>query len=74
MGKFNGILICTDLDGTLLDNEKHVSKENIEAIEYFKKNGGLFTFLTGRMPFYLSTIYEVEEGVNPMQEVPPQEL
>lgn len=50
MGKFDGILICTDLDGTLLKNDKTISSENIEAIEYFKKCGGLFTIVTGRMP------------------------
>ena len=58
MGKFDGILICTDLDGTLLRKDKSVSKENIEAIEYFKKEGGLFTFVTGRMPYTSKKIYE----------------
>ena len=57
MGKFNGILICTDLDGTLLRNDKTISKENIAAIEYFKQEGGSFTFVTGRMPFYVSDLY-----------------
>ena len=52
MGKFDGILICTDLDGTLLRDDKTVSKENLEAIEYFKSEGGLFTFITGRMPYF----------------------
>ena len=61
MKKFEGILICTDLDGTLLNNDKKVSSENIEAINYFKDNGGLFTFITGRMPYYSSEIYEVIE-------------
>ncbi|MBR2471066.1 MAG: HAD family phosphatase [Clostridia bacterium] len=50
MEKFSGILLCTDLDGTVLDSNKNVSKENLDAIEYFKSNGGLFTFITGRMP------------------------
>ncbi|MBR5538258.1 MAG: Cof-type HAD-IIB family hydrolase [Clostridia bacterium] len=54
MGKFDGILICTDLDGTLFRNDKTVSSENAEAMEYFKKEGGYFTFVTGRMPFYVS--------------------
>ena len=58
MGKFDGILICTDLDGTLLKNDKTVSCENIEAIEYFKHEGGLFTFVTGRMPYYVGSILE----------------
>ena len=57
MKKFSNILICTDLDGTLLDDEKKISKENIKAIEYFKENGGYFTFVTGRMPFFVSNIY-----------------
>ncbi len=48
MGKFSGILLCTDLDETLLDTDKSISKENLEAIEYFKNNGGSFTFITGR--------------------------
>ena len=58
MGKFDGLLICTDLDGTLLRNDKSISKENVDAIEYFKENGGKFTFITGRMPFYISDMYE----------------
>ncbi len=50
MKKFVGILICTDLDGTLLSNDRKISKENSEAIEYFKAEGGAFTFITGRPP------------------------
>ena len=50
MGKFDGVLLCTDLDSTLLNDEHIISEENINAIEYFKKEGGLFTFVTGRVP------------------------
>lgn len=50
MGKFDGILICTDLDDTLLTSDKKVSHENSEAIEHFKSEGGYFTFATGRVP------------------------
>ena len=57
MGKFDGILICTDLDGTLYRNDKTISKENKEAIEYFKREGGWFTFITGRMPYYSQQAY-----------------
>ena len=57
MGKFNGVLICTDLDGTLYKNDKTVSRENRDAIEYFKREGGLFTFITGRMPYYALDAY-----------------
>ena len=52
MKKFEGVLICTDLDGTLLKNDKSISRENSEAIEYFKSEGGKFTFITGRMPYF----------------------
>ena len=40
MGIFDGILICTDLDGTLYRNDKSISEENKEAIEFFKREGG----------------------------------
>ncbi len=56
MGIFEGVLICTDLDGTLLRKDKSISRENIEAIEYFKAGGGLFTIITGRMPYYVTDI------------------
>lgn len=58
MGKFDGILICTDLDGTLLRNDGTISQENLSAIEYFKAEGGYFTFVTGRMPYYAMHICE----------------
>lgn len=57
MKKFDGILLCTDLDGTLLRSDKSVSKENLEAIDYFKSNGGRFTFVTGRVPEVARAIY-----------------
>ena len=62
MGKFDGILICTDLDGTLYKNDKSISPKNCEAIEYFKQAGGFFTFITGRMPYYSMQAYQ---AVNP---------
>ncbi len=59
MGKFDGVLICTDLDGTILRRDRTVSPENLEAIEYFKSEGGYFTFITGRMPYYASHAAEM---------------
>lgn len=59
MKKFEGILICTDLDGTLLRNDKSISPENLKAIEYFKAEGGLFTFITGRIPLSAADVYNV---------------
>ena len=57
MGKFDGVLICTDLDGTLYRADKTISRENRDAISYFKSEGGLFTFITGRMPYYSMGAY-----------------
>ena len=59
MGRFDGILICTDLDGTLYKNDKTVSEENRRAIAHFKAEGGSFTFITGRMPYYAGGAYRV---------------
>lgn len=59
MKKFEGILICTDLDGTLLRDDKSISSENLEAIEYFKREGGYFTFITGRPPVSSADIYKM---------------
>ena len=48
MGKYDGWLIVSDMDGTLLTPDKKISEENINAIKYFTENGGLFTIATGR--------------------------
>ena len=56
MGKFDGMLFCTDLDGTLYNSDTQVSQENLDAIAYFKAEGGLFTFITGRVPMTSASI------------------
>ena len=48
MKQFDGKLIVTDLDGTYLFDDHHISRENREAVAYFMENGGLFTVATGR--------------------------
>lgn len=53
MGKFSGILICSDFDGTLAVG-RDISDENIKAIRYFQSEGGLFTVATGRYPSYIA--------------------
>ena len=66
MKKFDGLLICTDLDGTLLGSDGRVSKENLEAIEYFKDKGGAFTYVTGRLPCCVAGIYDMIKPNVPM--------
>ncbi len=56
MKKFEGILLATDLDGTLLRADKSVSDENRAAIEYFKSEGGRFTFISGRTPLAMKPL------------------
>ena len=47
--KFEGYLLVSDMDGTLLNSDKVVSEKNKEAIRYFTDNGGKFTLASGRM-------------------------
>lgn len=42
-------LIASDMDGTLLNNEHKISKENTEAIKKAEEMGIKFTIATGRM-------------------------
>lgn len=47
--KFEGYLLVSDMDGTLIDNDGRISEENINAINRFVEQGGIFTIATGRM-------------------------
>lgn len=53
MGKFDGVIIVSDIDGTFLGKDSRMVPENLEAIEYFKSEGGLFTLATGREIFMI---------------------
>lgn len=44
-----GILLVSDMDGTLLNANKHVSPQNLRALKRFVAKGGLFTIATGRI-------------------------
>ncbi len=55
MGKFDNILIISDIDGTFLGKKSRIVPENIDAIEYFKAEGGRFTFASGRMDVNMRT-------------------
>lgn len=56
--KFDGILLCTDIDSTLTEHENKISKDNLDAIEYFIRNGGTFTVATGRTPLTIPEILD----------------
>ena len=57
MGKFDGILICTDFDSSVAWRTV-IPEENVKAIKYFKDNGGLFSLITGRNYSALSMFCE----------------
>ena len=48
--KFQGYVLVSDIDGTLVDHRWNVTPKNREAIAYFQKEGGKFTLATGRIP------------------------
>jgi HAD-superfamily hydrolase, subfamily IIB len=47
--KFENFIIVSDIDGTFIDDQSKMVDRNLEAIKYFKQNGGQFTFATGRI-------------------------
>ena len=50
---FDGWLICSDIDGTLLNSEGKIGGRTFERLEYYMSNGGLFTVSTGRFPKFI---------------------
>ncbi|MBO4979606.1 MAG: HAD hydrolase family protein [Clostridia bacterium] len=65
MGKFDGIAILTDLDGTFLGHGGRMVERNVRAIEHFKSEGGLFSLSTGRMHYGLGKmVHNVDKLVN----------
>lgn len=50
---FSDVLLTVDFDRTLTAPDSTIPQRNLEAIEYFMKNGGAFTVNTGRsVPMY----------------------
>lgn len=48
MQRYNGYLIVSDLDGTLINSNHKISKQNQKAISAYVKNCGYFAVATGR--------------------------
>ena len=53
MKKFEGLLLCTDFDGTIAEKAK-ISDQNREAVKYFTDNGGAFTIISGRKQLFFT--------------------
>ena len=65
MGRYDGIMILSDLDGTLLGKGGRIVPRNIEAIRAFCREGGRFTIATGRHAAHLrQALPEVVSLVN----------
>ena len=62
MGKYSGVLICSDFDETLAC-KRQVSEENIKAIKHFCGNGGAFTVISGRRLGFMKE-YAGHIGIN----------
>ena len=60
MAKFSGLLLVTDIDGTLIGGEPKICEYNAKKIKYFIENGGFFTIATGRC---VDACREIIEGV-----------
>ena len=56
------VLLVTDCDGTLLRNDKTISRKDLDAIARFREMGGNFTIATGRS---LPTVSSILETLRP---------
>lgn len=65
MGIFDGCLLVSDIDGTLL-HDGIVPQKNVDAIEWFKAEGGIFTIATGRAIPAAKYSYEISRANAPL--------
>lgn len=61
--KYDGILILSDIDGTLVHN-CILSEETENAVREFVRQGGKFTVATGRTPQYIKDNYQNRIAIN----------
>jgi HAD superfamily hydrolase (TIGR01484 family) len=60
MGRYSGILLCSDFDGTFYV-DKTIPEDNIKAVKHFRDNGGRFTIASGRhVEFLTNAIKDVD--------------
>lgn len=55
MGRFDGVMLVSDYDGTLRGSTRVVLQRDIDAIRFFQQEGGTFLMCTGRC---YSTFYQ----------------
>ena len=59
MGIFDDVLLTVDYDRTMTDYHSKVPARNLEAIEYFKAEGGRFTLNTGRSTTTMRNLFDI---------------
>lgn len=64
MGIFEGCLLASDLDGTLIHGDI-IPKRNIEMIKFFTEEGGIFSVATGRSPSAVDGVLNSFENIGP---------
>ncbi|MBR4116628.1 MAG: HAD-IIB family hydrolase [Clostridia bacterium] len=64
MGLFDGCLITSDIDDTLVFSGT-INKKNIEKIEYFISEGGMFSLATGRSANAISKVTSALKRFSP---------
>ena len=64
MGLFDGCLLACDIDGTLLISD-YLPQRNIDAIEYFVREGGKFSLATGRTAGAVSSVTSRIKNLSP---------
>lgn len=63
MGKFDGCLLYSDIDGTFINDKENIPEQNISAVKYFMNEGGKFGLATGRAN-HSSRRYVEGAGIN----------
>ena len=55
MGKFDGMCLLSDMDGTIYDSQTKLPERNLNGIKYFIENGGRFALASGRSPISIKS-------------------
>lgn len=64
MGLFDGCLLASDIDGTLISSG-YINPVNLEKINFFMSEGGMFSLSTGRSASAVFPILKVLNKVSP---------
>ncbi len=64
MGLFDGCLLASDIDGTLLISD-YLPQRNIDAIDFFVREGGVFSLATGRTAGAVSSVTARLKNLSP---------